>query len=162
MRSTGVIRSHNSPLRIVPQRGKVTEYSVKPPRSEHWRVLHEREPGLYLANDPGHFGPQSAPLSIEAVTLSGDADVLAGEPSADNVDVSAPWLAFEGPDVIPHGEGWEHSVPLSGKHDAPWKGSKLNSADGNVSKLDVCKDSTTSPGEKVHGSKFSFRKCHTI
>ncbi len=154
MRSTGVIRSHNSPFRRVPHLGKVPEYSVKPPRSEHWRVLHEREPGLYLANDPGHFGPQSAPLSIEAVTLSGDADVLAGEPSANDVNVSSPWPALEGSDVIPHGEGWEHSVPLSGKHDAPWKGSKLNSADGAPSKQVPSQDAASTSGEQGQFSEF--------
>jgi hypothetical protein len=115
MRSTGGVRSHNSPDRIIPQRGKVCEYTVKPPRSEHWAVLHEREPWLYLANDPGHFGPQSASLSVEAVTLSGNADVLAREASGDDIDVSAPWLPVEGSHVIPDGKMGEHSVALSGK-----------------------------------------------
>ena len=154
MRSAGVVRSHNSPLCIVPQRGKVPEYSVKPPRSEHWRVLHEREPGLYLANDPGHFGPQSASLSVKAVTLSGDGYVLTGEPSADDIDVSAPWLPVEGSHIIPHGEVWEHSVPLPCKHDRPWKGSKLNSADGAPSKQVSSQDAASTSGEQGEFSEL--------
>lgn len=154
MRSTGVVRSHNPPFTTHPQRGKVAEYSVKPPRSEHWAVLHEREPGLYLANDPGHFGPQSASLSVKSVTLSGDADVLAGETSANDVNVSPPWVAVEGSDVIPHGEGWEHSVPLPCKHDRPWKGSKLNSADGAPSKQVSSQDASTTPGEEGEFSEL--------
>jgi len=115
MRSTGIVRSHNSPFSRVPHLGKVAEYSAKPPRSEHWAVLHEREPGLYLANDPGHFGPQSASFSVKAVSLSGDADVLTGETSADDIDVSAPRLPVECSHIVPTREGGEHSVPLSGK-----------------------------------------------
>jgi len=89
---------------------------------------------LYLANDPGHLGPQSASLSVKSVTFSGNADVLAGEASGNDIDVSAPWLPVEGSHVIPDGEWPEHSVPLSGKQDAAWVGSKLNSADGAPSK----------------------------
>jgi hypothetical protein len=70
---------------------------------------------LYLANDPGHLGPQSASLSVKSVTFSGNADVLTGESSGDDINVSPPWLSVEGSDIVPHGEGWEHSVPLSGK-----------------------------------------------
>jgi hypothetical protein len=109
---------------------------------------------LYLANDPGHFGPQSGTLSVKAVTLSGDADVLTGEASADNVNVSAPWLAVEGSDVIPHGEGWEHSVPLPGKQDAAWVGSKLNSADAAPSKQVPSQDASTAPGEEGEFSEL--------
>jgi hypothetical protein len=154
MRSTGVVRSHNSPDRIIPQRGKVAEYSVKPPRSEHWAVLHEREPGLYLANDPGHFGPQSRSLSVKSVAFSGNADILAGEPSANNVNVSSPCLAVEGPYIVPHREWWQHSVPLPCKQDAPWVGSKLNSADAAPSKQVPSQDASTAPGEEGEFSEL--------
>ena len=154
MRSAGVVSSHNSPLCIVPQRGKVAKYSVKPPRSEHWAVLHEREPWLYLANDPGHFGPQSRSLSVKSVAFSGNADVLTWETSANNVNVSAPWLPIEGSHIIPHGEGWEHSVPLPCKKDASRVGSKLNSADGAPSKQVSSQDASTAPGEEGKFSKF--------
>jgi hypothetical protein len=70
---------------------------------------------LYLANDPGHLGPQSAALSVKSIALSGNANVLTGEASGDDIDVSAPRLPVEGSDVIPDRKGGEHSVPLSGK-----------------------------------------------
>ena len=157
MRSTGVVRSHNSPFRIVPQRGKVAEYFVKPPRSEHWAVLHEREPGLYLANDPGHFGPQSASLSVKPVSLSGNADILTGKPSADDINVSAPWLPVERAHVIPHREGREHSVPLPCEQHASRVGSKLNSADGAPSKQVSAQDASSCPCKKcqlIHSVLF--------
>lgn len=55
----GIGRRNNSPARIEPQRGKVSENNVNPPPKEHWAVLHEYEAGLYFANDAGEFGPQS-------------------------------------------------------------------------------------------------------
>ena len=112
MRSTGIVRSHNSPLRIVPQRGKVREYSVKPPRSEHWAVLHEREPGLYLANDPGHFGPQSRVLAFDACSFSCNGNVGAWEPSADNIDDTSPLVSVKRCNVIENREPWKHTVRL--------------------------------------------------
>lgn len=161
MRSTGVVRSHNSPFRIVPQRGKVPEYSVKPPRSEHWAVLHEREPGLYLANDPGHFGPQSASFSIEAVALSGDTDILTGEASADDIDVAPPRFPVEGSDVIPDGEGREHPVALSCEQDFAGIGSKLNSADTLPSEQVPAKYPSTCSGEQCKLSE-GLLKYHII
>ena len=59
VRCPGVDSAQNSPFCIIPQRGQVSENSIKPPRSEHWGVFHEYEFGLYFAHDPCHFGPQS-------------------------------------------------------------------------------------------------------
>jgi hypothetical protein len=100
---------------------------------------------LYLANDPGHFGPQSASFSVEAVTFSGNADILAGEASGDDVNASAPGNAVEGAHIVPDGELGEHSVPLSGKEYAAWVGSKLNSADGAPSKDVSAQDASSCP-----------------
>ena len=112
MRCSRVMCSNDAIGRTIPQRGKVPEYSVKPPRSEHWAVLHEREPGLYLANDPGHFGPQSASFSVKSVSLSGNADVLTRKPSADDVNVSPPRSTVEGCNVIENWEPRKHTVRL--------------------------------------------------
>jgi hypothetical protein len=109
---------------------------------------------LYLANDPGHFGPQSASLPVKSIAFPGNADVLTGEPSADDIDVSAPWLAVEGSDVIPAWEGCEHSVPLPCKQYASRVGSKLNSADGAPSKQVSAQDASTATGEEGKFSKF--------
>jgi hypothetical protein len=100
---------------------------------------------LYLANDPGHLGPQSASLSVKSVTFSGNADVLAREASGNNIDVSAPRLPVEGSHVIPDGEGGEHSVPLPCEQDGTRVGSKLNSADGAPSKDVSAQDASSCP-----------------
>ena len=80
VRRSGVGSGNNSPRRIVPQRGKVSEYDIKPPKSEHWAVLHPYEAGLYLADDPGVLGPQSAALAVsDPCAFAGGRYVLTGE-----------------------------------------------------------------------------------
>jgi hypothetical protein len=109
---------------------------------------------LYLANDPGHFGPQSASFAVEAVTFPGNADVLAGESSGNDIDVSAPRLSVEGSHVVPHREWRQHPVSLPGKQHAPWIGSKLNSPDGAPSKDVSAQDASTGPGEEGEFSEL--------
>ncbi|VXB23597.1 hypothetical protein BURKHO8Y_110237 [Burkholderia sp. 8Y] len=57
MGSAGIGRRNDSPFRIEPHRGQVSENSSESPRSEHWAVFHFNSDGLYLANDPSHLGP---------------------------------------------------------------------------------------------------------
>jgi len=113
--SVGVVCSKHSPSRIEPQFGQVSENSSKPPRSEHWRVLHVDAPGSYFTNDPSHFHPEPASHSIEAVAVAGDADILAGKAARYDVNNSSPRSAVKGADVIPNRERRECSVVLSGQ-----------------------------------------------
>ena len=55
-----------------------------PPKSECWRVLHEDVSGSNFANDSPKFPPKPGPDSLQTVTLSGNADVLAWEAPADD------------------------------------------------------------------------------
>ena len=112
MWSAKVVRSQHVPLRIVPVRVQVTEDSVESPNNEVWAVFHEHEFWSYLANNPRHVGPEPGALARDAGSLSGRTDVLAGESSADDVDMSSPWTAVEGSDVVPDGEAWQQSVSL--------------------------------------------------
>jgi hypothetical protein len=48
-------------------------------------VFHDNESRSYHANDPGVFAPQPGPFAFDSGTLPGVADVLAREPSADNI-----------------------------------------------------------------------------
>jgi hypothetical protein len=135
----------HSPSRIEPHLGQVSENSSEPPRSESWRVLHERERRSYFTNDPGHFQPQSASLSVKSVAGSGNGNVLAREPPADNLHPSAPRLTIEGSHVVPYREGWQQSVALSGKQHSSRVLSKFNSADGAPSKQVSSQDATSCP-----------------
>jgi len=70
------------PLRIIPERGQVSENVSKPPPKQSCDVFHKHVSGSYLANEPGVFAPQAGSFSSEAGAFSGDADVLAGEAAA--------------------------------------------------------------------------------
>lgn len=75
------------PLRVIPARGQVSENTSKPlVTSESWDVLHDDVSGSKLANDPSELGPKTRALTVDASLVASDAEVLAGEASADEVD----------------------------------------------------------------------------
>jgi len=76
---------YSVPLRIIPERGKVSENSAKPPSKQSCDVLHDDESGSYLANDASVLEPEPRSFAGEASALSRRADVLAWEPAADDV-----------------------------------------------------------------------------
>jgi hypothetical protein len=57
--STDVVRSHNSPARIIPHFGKVTEDHGKSSLNKQWAVFHEDEARSNFADNARHLGPQS-------------------------------------------------------------------------------------------------------
>jgi hypothetical protein len=76
------------PFRIKPERGQVSENSVKAPSKQSCDVLHEDVSGSYLANNSGVLRPKAAALARKACTFSGEADVLARETAADEIDTA--------------------------------------------------------------------------
>jgi hypothetical protein len=95
------------PLRIKPERGQVSENSVKPPSKECCDVLHDDEAGSKLANQTGVFTPETRALAVNSGARPGDADVLAGEAPADGIDgnsVCRQTLGREGPHVVVTGD----------------------------------------------------------
>jgi hypothetical protein len=62
-----------------------------------WDVLHEHEPRSHVSNDPAKITPEARPLAREPRALSGEADVLAGEAAADEVDGGE---SVDGADVV--------------------------------------------------------------
>ena len=142
------VRSEHPPFRIEPHLGQVSENGSKPPRSESWRVLHERESRSYLTNDPCHLAPQAAALAVESFPGSGEADVLAREASRNHINNSAPRQSVKGANVIPNREGREKSVILSGGKYARGVGREFNGADGSPSEQFAAENSATSPSEE--------------
>lgn len=55
---------------------------------EVWDVLHKYVFGHNLANEPGVFSPKTGTRSVDSCLFPGNAEVLAGESSADEVNVS--------------------------------------------------------------------------
>jgi hypothetical protein len=99
--SSGIVRSHTTPLRIEPQRGQVTEDDVESPNSERCDVFHEDELGSHLANDASEVSPESAAVSLDSFPLAGVGDVLTGESASDAIHEATPRSAVEGGNVVP-------------------------------------------------------------
>jgi hypothetical protein len=147
MRGTNVDRSHNSPLRIKPERGKVGEHSVKSANNECWAILNECVAGSYFANDPGHVMPHSATLPVKSCTFSCDADVLTRKASSHDVNNSAPRSSVKGLHVIPNRESRECSIVLSCHKHGLSVGFTLDGADGSMSEQQSGKYAATSARE---------------
>jgi hypothetical protein len=79
-------RGYAVPLRVIPARGQLAENASKPTSKERCDVLHDDNARSKLANDPHVFEEETAARTVETGTASCDAEVLAGESSADDVD----------------------------------------------------------------------------
>src|SRR5690606_20558281 len=79
-------RRNTVPFRIIPARGQVSEYDIQPSRKQRCDVLHDDVAGSKLANDPGKLSPQAGTFAGNSCSLSGIANVLARESSADEID----------------------------------------------------------------------------
>jgi len=75
------------PLRIIPALGQRPENGIQSPSKESWYVFQDDVARSYQANDPHEFVEKPGALSFEAGSLSGVAEILAGESSADDVDM---------------------------------------------------------------------------
>jgi hypothetical protein len=94
-------RSKHAPLRIEPERGQVSEYSLEAPNKESRDVLHEDERGSNLANDPSVLAPEPGVLPVDPGPLPGVADVGAGKTPRDEIHSATPRAALEGRNVRP-------------------------------------------------------------
>lgn len=104
---TNVGSRYAVPFCIKPERGQVSENSVKPPSKESCDVLHENEfdfsSFIKLAKKSSVIGPEAASFSIEASAFSGEADILAGESAADSIDgnpIGSKSSCCEGLDIV--------------------------------------------------------------
>jgi hypothetical protein len=140
--------SQHAPMRIEPEFGQVCENSVKPPRSERWRVLHVRVRGSHVAKDSRHLSPQSGALAVEAVSASGNGDVLARKTSRYHINKAAPFSGVKTLDVRPNRENREMSIGLSLRQNGRAEGITLNCANGPPSQDVPPENASTSGCEK--------------
>jgi len=98
-----VASPYAAPPSIIPDVGQVPENSVKPSSQERSGVFHENEARSYLANKTEVLGPKAAALAINADLSTCARDVLAREPSADDVNgnsIGSKAFCGKGSDVI--------------------------------------------------------------
>jgi len=85
-RRTNGARWYTVPRRIVPALGQFSENSSHSVSKQPWDVLHDDVGGSYLANDSCELKPEAGLFAIEPSAPSRNADVLAGESAADDID----------------------------------------------------------------------------
>ena len=142
--------AHNSPSRIHPQVGQISKHSSESSNNKRWRVFHERETGSNFPNDSPHFFPQSATRAVNALCeLVGNANVLAGESAAHDIDKTSPGPSVEGSHIVPDGELWQDSVSLALEQDLSAVRFNLDSTDADMSEKDSTDDSSPRSSKKV-------------
>ena len=97
------------PLRIIPDRGQVSENAVQPSTKQRCDVLHDYVAGSKFANKSGVFSPKAAACAVDAGPFAGRADVLAGESSADDVNpnsICSQAFGGKGSNVLVAGDAW--------------------------------------------------------
>lgn len=142
-----MVRSHNSPPRIKPQRGKVTEDHGKASRNKQRTVFHPHESRSYLTDDARHLAPETGSLAGDAGALSGAANVLARKAARYHVNTASPWASVKGAHVIPDRERREAPVVLSGHENASCVAVVLDGADASPSEEVAAENASTSTRE---------------
>jgi hypothetical protein len=145
----GIFRRNNSPFRIEPHLGKVSENSIKPPSNERWRVLHEHELGFHFANDSLELGPQSGSLAVDSGSFTGDGDVLAREAASHAISDPLPRSTVEAPDVIGDRKEGKQTITLSLLQHADRIGFDLDSTAAGMPKKSLGEQSATRSREHV-------------
>lgn len=77
------------PLRIVPERGQVSEYTAHSSIKQRCNVFHDDELRSYFANKSGVLGPETTTTAFNPLPTTGIRNVLAGEPATDGVNTNA-------------------------------------------------------------------------
>jgi hypothetical protein len=147
-REGGFVCSEHSPLRIVPQRGQVTEHGVESAKSEGWGVFHEDVTGHHLANDSGELSPESGAFAGDPGSASSNGYVLTGKAARYDVNTASPRASVKGANVVPDWERVKRPVVLPRSQDRSGIGVTLNGADGSPSEQSSAENSATSACEK--------------
>jgi hypothetical protein len=134
LRGTNKPARQSIPLRIVPESGKGPEYDVKSVPGEAIDVFDDGRFRLEFVDEPRVFEPEPALLSVErcvpSVHGSGDADILAWESAAENMNGMAACIdvSGEGSDIVMTGD----SRPPPGEY-SPAECGDLAECDGSHS-----------------------------
>lgn len=148
VRSPSVVRSNNSPPRIIPQGGKVGEHGVESSGNKEWAVFHPHEAGSNFTDNPRHVLPESAALAGDSCPFSGCADVLAGKAARNDINTASPRVSVKGSNIIPDRERRETAVVLAGNQDGRCVGVELHSAHGSPAEQMPAEYAAPSPGEE--------------
>jgi hypothetical protein len=131
-----------------PQAGNVTEHSGKSSSHKEWAVFQVQEARSYLTGNAHHFAPEAGAFAVNSCASACAADVLAGESSADDINVSSPGAPVESAHVVPDREPRQDSVCLAAQEHGAAEGINFNSASGAPSNEVPSHDSASCPCKK--------------
>jgi len=86
VRGTNGGSGYTVPLRIIPDRSEVLENSVKATGAQGWDVFRDDPTWPDLFDEAPVMCPQTGSCSVDARAFARDADVLAGEAPAEEVN----------------------------------------------------------------------------
>ena len=72
MMGTNGCRRYALPLRIVPDLGKVVEYTLHPPNKEAWDVFNKGVPWSNHPNKSGELRPEAGSFPVDSRLFSGE------------------------------------------------------------------------------------------
>ena len=105
MRRSSVGSGYNSPLRVIPDLGQLSDHgaaicwpSIVRSNKDAWDVLQDDESWSHLPNDSERIGPE-VPVIVGTLAESGVAMRLTREASSENIHRSTPGLAVKFSDV---------------------------------------------------------------
>jgi hypothetical protein len=101
VRGSDIRSSDNTTRSSVAEALKVFRHHVEGGVDGSSDVLPENPSWVCLTDDAKHLAPEPASLSLEASSLAGDGQVLAGAAASDAIHDSTPRLAVEGSNVVP-------------------------------------------------------------
>lgn len=100
VRGTNVGRGVQTPFRIEPEFGKVTENMGKSCTNNSWDVLQEHVAGFHVADDPCDVGPEPT-VVVSSQPLPSRREGLAGETGSDEIHSATPCSTVERGEVRP-------------------------------------------------------------
>jgi hypothetical protein len=124
VRGSHVAGPYAIPFRVIADLGQVPENFAHPSSKQRCHVLHDREGRSNHANGSKKFPPESRAFAGKSGALSSKADILAREPTADNVGIS--FCMVDGADIFMDWDIW----PMVGEDFA---GARVVFTEGNCS-----------------------------
>ncbi len=154
VRGTNGSRRNAFPFRIIPDLGQRPENIAKPSIKQLCAVFHDDVAGSNFANEARLFSPQSASLSVKAKSAARRRKVLAGEPSADDINgnsIGSKSACGKGSNVIVN----RNLRPVLGKN-LTGKGLDLAEGDGfKAARALKTKGEAANPAEQIKDSQLA-------
>lgn len=94
-----------------------------------------------------HLPPETGAVTVETSSLAGNGQILAGESSGNDIDVTAPRAPVEVSDIGVDGESGKVSIVLSRLQNCLAVRVDLDGGHRDMAQQPACQDPTTSAGK---------------